>query len=121
MTFVSKLALAAALTLGASALGTAPALAQKADKQNAGPELKVSDEFRKPAAAADVALKAKDITTADAQITAAEAVAKNDDEKYYSAFLRLQLEIERKNEAGQMKALGALASNPKTPADRVNV
>jgi tetratricopeptide (TPR) repeat protein len=122
MTFVSKLALAAVLTLGASTVGIAPALAQKAaDKQNAGPELKVSDEFRTPAAAADVALKAKDFATADTQIAAAEAVAKNDDEKYYSTFLRLQLELERKNEAGQMRALGMLASNPKTPADRVNV
>jgi hypothetical protein len=116
MTFVSKLALAAVLTLGA-----APAIAQKADKQNAAPELKVSDEFRKPAAAADAALKLKDLATADTQLTAAEAVAKTDDEKYYSTYLRLQLELERKNEAGQMKALGLLASNPKTPADRVNV
>jgi tetratricopeptide (TPR) repeat protein len=116
MSFVSKLALAAALTLGTSALSAAPAFAQ-----NAGPELKVSDEFRKPAGAADTALKAKDLATADAQITAAEAVAKNDDEKYYAAWLRLQLELERKNEAGQMRALGVLASNPKTPADRVNV
>jgi tetratricopeptide (TPR) repeat protein len=120
MTFVSKLALVAALTLG-SAMGSAPALAQNADKANAAPELKVSDEFRKPAAAADVALKAKDLATADAQITAAEAIAKNDDEKYYSAYMRLLLELERKNEAGQMRALGILASNPKTPADRVNV
>jgi tetratricopeptide (TPR) repeat protein len=120
MTFVSKLAMAAALTLGTSALGTAPALAQKADK-NAAPELKVSEEFRKAAAAGDVALKAKDLATADTQITAAEAVSKNDDEKYYAAWLRLQLELERKNEAGQMKALGVLASNPKTPADRVGV
>jgi tetratricopeptide (TPR) repeat protein len=120
MTFVSKLALAAALTLGASGVGVAPALAQKADKA-AGPELKVSNEFRTPAAAADAALKAKDLATADTQITAAEAVAKNDDEKYYSTYLRLLLELERKNQAGQMKALGLLASNPKTPADRVNV
>jgi tetratricopeptide (TPR) repeat protein len=121
MTFVSKLALAAVLTLGTSALGTAPALAQKADKANAGPELKVSEEFRKAAAAGDAALTAKDLATADTQITAAETVAKHDDEKYYSAWMRLRLELERKNEAGQMKALGLLASNPKTPADRVGV
>ncbi|MDV3456818.1 tetratricopeptide repeat protein [Sphingomonas sp. HF-S4] len=120
MTFVSKLALAAALTLGTSALGTAPAFAQK-NKEAAGPELKVSDEFRKPAAAADVALKAKDLATADAQITAAEGLAKNDDEKFYSAQLRLQLELERKNEAGQIKALGVLASSPKVPADRAKL
>ena len=121
MTFVSKLALAAVLTLGTSALGTVPALAQKADKQGDAPVLKVSDEFRKPAAAADAALKAKDLATAEPQIAAAEAVAKNDDEKYYSAYLRLLLELERKNEAGQMKALGILASNPKTPPERVKI
>src|SRR5689334_9598551 len=117
MTFVSKLALAAALTLGTSALGAVPAFAQKADKQNAGPELKVSKEFRVPAAAAEAALKVKDVATADAQVTAAEGLAKNDDEKYYSAWLRLQLELARNNEAGQMRALGVLAANPKTPAD----
>lgn len=126
MKFVSKLAMATALTLGISALGTAPALAQKADKKAdknaaAGPELKVSDEFRKAAVAGETALKAKDLATADTQIAAAETLAKNDDEKYYSAFLRLQLELERKNEVGQMKALGILATNPKTPADRINV
>ncbi|AQR72916.1 tetratricopeptide repeat protein [Sphingomonas sp. LM7] len=120
MTFVSKLAMATVLTLGASALGSAPAFAQK-DKQAAAPELKVSEEFRKPAAAADVALKAKDLATADTQISAAEAVAKNDDEKYYSAYLRLLLELERKNETGQMKALSILASSPKTPPDRIKV
>lgn len=120
MKFVSKLALAAALTLGASAVGSAPALAQKADKK-AEPQLKVSDAFRKAAVAAETALKAKDIATADTQLTAAETVAANDDEKYYSGFLRLQLELEKKNEAGQMKALGALASNPKTPPDRAKI
>lgn len=120
MKFVSKLALAAALTLGASAVGSAPALAQKADK-NAEPQLKVSDAFRKAAVAAETALKAKDLATTDTQLTAAETVAANDDEKYYAAFLRLQLELEKKNEAGQVKALGILSTNPKTPPDRVKV
>jgi hypothetical protein len=118
MTFVSKLALAAALTLGGS-LSAAPAMAQKADKN--APQLKVSDEFRKPAAAADAAFQAKDYATADAQLTAAEAVAKNDDEKYYAAALRLQVELARNNEQGQMKALQVLIVNPKTPADRQGV
>jgi hypothetical protein len=68
MKFVSKLALAAALTLGASAVGSAPALAQKADKA-AEPQLKVSDAFRKAAVAAETALKAKDLATADTQLS----------------------------------------------------
>lgn len=115
MTFVSKLALAAVLTLGTPVLVATPAAAQKNDK---APELKVSNEFRTPAAAADTALKAKDFATADAQITAAETVAKNDDERYYAAWLRLQLELERKNQAGQLKALQVLSTSPKTPADK---
>jgi tetratricopeptide (TPR) repeat protein len=122
MKFVSKLAMATVLTLG-TALGASPALAQKADKNAApaAPELKVSDAFRKPAAAAEAAFKLKDFATTDTQLTAAEAVAVNDDEKFFAASLRLQLELERKNEAGQMKALGVLAVNPKTPADRAKV
>lgn len=116
MTFVSRLALAAAFTLGASALGTAPAVAQKADKN--APQIKVSEEFRKAAGAADEQLKAKQYAAAEPLVTAAEAAAKNDDEKYFAASLRLQLEIGRNNEAGQVKALGALVNNPKTPADR---
>ncbi|AJP71174.1 hypothetical protein [Sphingomonas hengshuiensis] len=120
MTFVSKLAMAAVLTLGTGALSTVPASAQKADKKaaNATPELKVSEEFRKAAAAAETAIKAKDVATAEPQIVAAEAASKNDDERYYAAWLRLQLELQRKDEAGQMKALQALWTNPKTPADR---
>jgi tetratricopeptide (TPR) repeat protein len=117
MTFVSKLALAAVLTLGAPMLVATPAAAQKKEE---GPELKVSEAFRTPAAAADAALKVKDLATADTQITAAEAAVKNDDERYYAAWLRLQLELERKNQPAQMKALQTLWTSPKTPADRVN-
>ncbi|HVJ03312.1 MAG TPA: tetratricopeptide repeat protein [Sphingomonas sp.] len=118
MTFVSRLAMAAVLTVGTPALVATPAAAQKAEK---APELKVSAEFRTPAAAAETALKAKDMATADAQITAAEAVAKNDDERYFAASLRLQLELERKNQAGQMKALQVLSTSPKVPADKARL
>lgn len=122
MTFVSKLALAAVLTLGSGALGAMPASAQKADKKAAeAPELKVSEPFRKAASAGEAALKAKDLATAETQIAAAEAASKNDDEHYYAAWLRLQLELERKNQPGQMKALQILWTNPKTPADRAKV
>lgn len=119
MTFVSKLAMAAVLTLGATTLAAAPAVAQKKDdkKQDAGPALKLSNEFRKAGAAGETAIKAKDWATADTQITAAEAVAKNDDEKYYAARLRLQIELGRNNEDGQLKAMDALINNPKTAPD----
>lgn len=122
MTFVSKLAMAAVLTLGTTAL-TSPALAQKKDDkaQSAAPQLKVSDEFRKAAAAAEPAVTAKDWATADTSLTAAEAVAKNDDEKYYAAFLRLKLELGRNNEDGQLKAMSILIPNPRTPPEAAKV
>ena len=123
MTFISKLALAAALSLGSTALSVTPAAAQKKDDkaQNGGPQLKVSDEFRKPAALAETSVKAKDWAGAEPNVIAAEAAAKNDDEKYYAAFLRLQLEVGRNNEAGQVTALGTLVNNPKTPPEAQRV
>lgn len=115
MNFASKLALAAVLSLGTTALTVAPAAAQKKDDKKADPNaLKVSDEFRKPAAAAEAAVKAKDWATAEPQIAAAEAAAKNDDEKYYSSWLRLQLELSRGNEAAQIPALQTLSVSPRT-------
>lgn len=118
MTFVSKLALAAVLTLGTTGLGAAPAAAQKADKKadkNGAPQLNVSPEFRKPAGAAQAAVEAKDWATAETNINAAEAVAKNDDERYFAAWLRFRMDATRNNEAGQLKALTVLVANPKTP------
>jgi len=117
MTFVSKLALATVLTLGSTALGAAPAAAQKADKKadKSAPQLNISAEFRKPAAAAQTAVDAKDWATAEPNIVAAEAAAKNDDERYFAAWLRFRMDASRNNEAGQLKALEVLVASPKTP------
>lgn len=120
MTFVSKLALAAVLTLGTSALGAAPAVAQKKE-QNGAPELKLGADFRKVAAPADAAVRAKDWATAEPAIVASEAAAKNDDEKYFAGQLRLQLEAARNNEAGVLAAMTTLAANPKTPPENAKV
>jgi tetratricopeptide (TPR) repeat protein len=118
MTFVSKLALAAVLTLGASGIAASPALAQKKD-QKAEPQLKVSEEFRKPAGAADAALKANDFVTAEPQIAAAEAAAKSDQERYFASWLRLRLERNRKNAPATMAAAEAIVNNPATPPEEV--
>ena len=121
MNFASKLALAAVLSLGTTALTVAPAAAQKKDDKKADPNaLKVSDEFRKPAAIAEAAVKAKDWATAEPSIVTAEAAAKNDDEKYYAAWLRLQLELSRGNENAQIPALQILSVNPRTAPDAKN-
>ena len=76
MTFVSKLALAAVLSLGAVSVGAAPAAAQKKDDKGAqagAPQLKVSPEFRKVAAAAETSVKAKDWAAAEPNIMVAVA------------------------------------------------
>ncbi len=81
---VSKLALAALLSLGAVSMGAAPAAAQKADKKgkDAAPQLNVSAEFRKPAADAQDAINKKNWAGVETPLAAAEAVAKSGDEKY---------------------------------------
>ncbi|RYY26479.1 MAG: hypothetical protein EOP62_10135 [Sphingomonadales bacterium] len=134
MTFVSKLAMAAVLTLGTTGLVATPAFAQKADKKakNENGDIKVSPEFRKAAAAAETAIaaaaaatdakiKADNQALADTSLIAAEGIAKNDDEKYYAAFLRLRLEFARKNDDAQLKALNVLINNPKTPPENVKL
>jgi tetratricopeptide (TPR) repeat protein len=123
MKMVSKLALAAALTLAVAS----PAMAQKRGEQadpNAAPKLSVSAAFRKPAADAENALKMGDWATAETSLAAAEAIAKNDDEKYYAAFMRLRIEVHKSatrssddKSSGEaiIRAADALISNPKTP------
>jgi len=130
MTTISKAALAALLLAGTSALAAAPASAKdKQDKQEQ-PQIKLSDEFRKAAAPAQTALAAGDLATAETNITAAQAAAKTDDEKYIADELRLQLLAKQNANVGTDAAamaradaaykapLDSLLSNPKTPADQ---
>ena len=130
MTMISKAAFAALLLGGSSVLAAAPAFAKdKQDKQQQ-PQIKLSDAFRKAASPAQTALAAGDLATAETGITAAEAAATTDDEKYIAAELRLQLLAKQSATAGNDAAamartdaaykapLDALLSNPKTPADQ---
>jgi len=111
---VSQLALAAVLTLG---LAATPAMAQKKKKgeEQAAPALQISEAFRKPAAAAETALKAQDWANAEIQLAAAEAAAVNDDEKYYARFMRMTVELHKQSFPGIMQAADALIASPKTP------
>lgn len=116
MKFVSSLALAVMLSVGVSAVSAEPAVAQKRKKDEPQePQLQVSDAFRKAAVAAQTALQAKDFATADTQLTAAEALVTNDDERYFAAALRLPLEANKNNNAGIQRALDVLLASPKTP------
>ncbi|PCD03442.1 hypothetical protein COC42_03370 [Sphingomonas spermidinifaciens] len=122
MSIVSKAALTAMLALGGVAVATAAPAApvQKKGKEGEAPQLKVGEEFRKAALAAQTALQANDLATADTQLTAAEALIKNDDEKYFAAQLRLPLEARKKNNAGMKAAIETLLADPRT-ADKAKM
>lgn len=121
MTFVSKLALAAVLTLGSTALSVTPAAAQKKKDEKKDDTLKVSEAFRVPAAEADALVKAKDWAGAEPKIAAAEAAAQNDDEKYYAARMRFLLEVNRNSAQGQLRALPILIASPRTPPSDLKI
>jgi len=128
MKTVSRLALAAAFITGLGGMVTLPALAKDKKQEQKGDGLVLSDAVRKPALAAQTALQAKDLATAETNIAAAEAAAKTDDEKYISASLRLALEAGKisanpqhsaKDDAALVPVLDALLANPKTPQSEV--
>jgi hypothetical protein len=126
---ISKAALAAALVVGAGGLTMAPpAFAKDKKQEEQKPPLKLSDEVRAPAAAAQAALQAQDFATAKTNIDAALAAAKTDDERYIAQALNLQLvarqaQVEGAGDAATntrhdqalIAPLDALLANPKTP------
>ena len=109
MKTISKLALALALTTGVGSLALSPpATAQKKKKDEAtGPKL--SPDALKAAQAAQTALNAKDLATAEPAIVQLEAAAKTDDDKYFAAVFRYNLE--------QQKIQAARAANPNAPVN----
>jgi hypothetical protein len=114
MKSVSKAALVAAFALSAPAFFAAgPAVAQK--KKDDGAALKISNEFRAPAAEIQKLIEAKDWAGVKARIDALDALAKNDDEKYYAATFRLQASAGSNDNVNTVRALDALLVNPKTP------
>ncbi|MFD1788859.1 hypothetical protein ACFSC3_14940 [Sphingomonas floccifaciens] len=115
MKSISKLALAAALSTGVVSTAIAlPAAAQKKnDKAAQGPKL--SDAIRKPLAAAQTALTAKDYPTALAQTAIAEPLATTDEEKYFVAAMQLQATAPSNDLQALAPILDKLIVNPKTP------
>ncbi|GGB31416.1 hypothetical protein GCM10011380_20980 [Sphingomonas metalli] len=109
MTSLTKIALAIALSTGVSGLAlTAPAVAaKKKDEAPAGPKL--SPDFLKVAQTAQTALNAKDLATAAPALDQMDGLAKTDDDRYFAASLRYNLE--------QLKIQNARAANPNAPVD----
>ena len=121
MKLISKVALAAALVAGmGSTAFVAPAYAKK-DKPAApaADSFNLSKEFRVPAVAAQAAIEAKDFPTAETQLAAVDAAAKNDDERYVAATLRFKLLAKQPQTAATSAAMAgpidALLANPRTP------
>ncbi|WP_174291952.1 hypothetical protein [Sphingomonas bacterium] len=126
MKSLSTLALAAALASVGSVAVVQPALAAK--KEEAKPGLKLSPDFVKAAKPAQDALAAKNYEGAEPLVAQAEAVAKNDDEKYVAQSLRFDVTRGKiyaardanpnapVNETALAGPLDALIANPSTPA-----
>ena len=127
MKSISKVALAAALVTGAGGFVlSAPAIAKDKKEEAAAPAFKFSgQEVVKALSAAQTAVQAKDVATAEPLVAQAEALAKNDDDKYVSTVLRLQIEVLKIDAARAsnpnpdrsrlIAPYQALLSNPKTP------
>lgn len=111
---------ALALMAGAGAMTmTGPALAQKKKKDEkaaAGPSFQLSKEFRAAIGPAQAALKAGDFAGAETGLAAAEAIAAHPDEKYIAAAVRLDMAGQKKDVAGQAKALDAILTSGGAPA-----
>ena len=117
MTFISKAALAAALTIGMASTIATPAAAQKKkdEKAAAAAGLKLSDGVRKPVVAAQAALAAKDYPTTLSQLAIAEPLVTNDDEKYIVNALKLAATAPSNDLQKLAPILDVLIVNPKTP------
>jgi hypothetical protein len=86
MNFTSRFALVAALGVAVAAVApSSPVLAAKKKDEAAAPQLKISQEIRKPLGEADVATKAKNIPAADAALAQAKQLAKTPDEQFVVA------------------------------------
>jgi hypothetical protein len=110
MKIIPKLALAAVLATGVGGVAlTAPAVAQKKGKEQEAGGLKLSPEALKAAQAAQPVLQQKNYAAADPLVSAVEAAAKTEDDKYIAAAMRYELE--------SGKLFAAQQANPNAPID----
>lgn len=114
MKMVSKALMSALLLAGVAggALLPTAAIAQKKKDEKAN-QLKLSPDVLKPAQAAQTALRANDVATAEPAVAQIEAAAKSDDDRYIAAALRLELE--------QKKINAARTANPNAPVDETRL
>ncbi len=129
MKMVSKIALTGALVVSINGAAlVAPAFAKKKDEAPAAPT--ISKDVRDNFVAAKAALDAnpKDLAKAEASVTALDAAAKTDYEKYIGSSLRLSLVnaqstglSDAQRAAALAPMLDALIANPATPKNEVAI
>ena len=108
MKFVSKMAVALALTAGVSGFALEPALAQQKGKQAEAAGAftpKLSKGFRAGAQPVQKALEAKDFATARAALPALAAAATEPDDKFYLGQFKLQIGLGLQDKALQKEAI----------------
>ncbi|WP_375197081.1 hypothetical protein [Sphingobium sp.] len=106
------------LLAGAAMLASTPALAKK--PVAAGPVIEMSDSFRAATQAADSAIKARDVATAQSQIAGLMPVS--DFENYVAAGLRFELAVLKIDRQAQRVALNDMfktSAVPKTDMPRL--
>ena len=114
------------LALSAAALALAPTAAEAQRRQPAAPaaqpgarQFNLSKEARPAIAALQTAVNARDAAGYAAALPAAQAAAKNTDERYVVATLQLQYAQAGTDKAAQLAAIDAvLASGGVLPADQ---
>ena len=109
---ISKLALATALALGGAAFA-APAVAQKADAEQAQPQRKFnfSKGAQKPLAELQKAANAGDPATFPTALAAAQAVAQNADDRYLIAQMQLTYALKTNDKPAQAQAVDAIIAS----------
>lgn len=116
MRLMSALALGLMVPAAGAVLIATPATAAKKDDKGGAPQLKPSANFVKAYQEADKAIKANDLATSQAAITAAEAAATNEDDKYLLGSLKLNLGLGQKDQKLQRAGLETMLASGKTPA-----
>lgn len=116
MRFVSTIALSVTLALaGATVAGVQPAFAQKKEKEAAAPALKLSKPVREALVAAQNAVKAGDLATADAKTAEAKAAATTEDERYYTGSILYDIANKQNDHAKQLSAIEMMLDSGKVP------
>ncbi len=120
MKLVSRYALLTALGLGVAAAGaSAPAFAKKKDEAPAAAQVKLTDAVRKELAAAQTAITANDIPTAESHVAAAKAASVTADDKYMTASIALNAAQKVNDQAKLAAALDDMIATGKAPASEL--